>query len=93
MRPNENAETMEAPGNVRKLATTAGELVESASGQVKEYAEKAAVKAKEILHEANNASMADVEKKVGDYVRVHPGTTLLAAAAIGFVAGILVSRR
>ena len=72
----------EAVDGARKIADTAGE-------KIKEYTESA----KEIMHDVNNTTLADVERKAGTYVREHPGTTLLAAGAIGFALAAILFRR
>lgn len=74
---------------VHTLANGAEHLAESAAEQLGQYKEKAA----QLLHEANNTSLADVEKKFGSYIKANPGKSLATAAAAGFVIGFLISRR
>ncbi len=83
----EKIENAESVG--RRLAVGANELIDSAREHAGEYKERA----KEMLHEANNTSLADVEKKIGNYIKANPGRSLLTAAAAGFVLGFLVSRK
>lgn len=73
----------------RNVAAKAEEVKETASEKFKEYKESA----KEMLHEANNTTMADVEKKVGKCITNNPGNSLLAAAVVGFAAAFLIWRR
>jgi ElaB/YqjD/DUF883 family membrane-anchored ribosome-binding protein len=79
----------EVSTGVRRIADNAEHMAEVANEKMKEYAGRA----KDMLHEANNTSLADVEKKVGTYIKQNPGTSLLSAAAVGFVVGFLFSRR
>ncbi len=74
---------------VRRLADNAEHMAEVANEKVKEYTGKA----KDLLHDANNTSLADVEKKVGGYIRKSPGRCLLTAAAAGLVLGFFLARK
>ncbi|MCC6547991.1 DUF883 family protein [Candidatus Sumerlaeota bacterium] len=84
---DEKVENAESFG--RRMASGANDLMESAREHAGDYKDRA----KDILHEANNTSLADVEKKVGSYIKANPGRSLLTAAAAGFVLGFLVSRK
>lgn len=74
---------------LRRVANNADHMAEVASEKVKEYSEKA----KEILHEANNTSLADVEKKARNYIRKEPARSVLTAAAAGFILGFIFARK
>ncbi|MDK2971668.1 MAG: C-terminal glycine zipper region [Candidatus Sumerlaeota bacterium] len=72
-----------------KIVDAAGDLVDNASEQVKQYKEKA----KNLIHEANNTSLAEVEEQAGAYIRENPVRCMAGAAVAGFLLGMLVSRR
>lgn len=74
---------------ISSLAENAGSVAQAASERVKQYT----AKAKEVIHDVNNASLADMETKVGTYVSHNPGVSILAAATAGFVIAALVFRR
>lgn len=69
--------------------TQPGKLVEKAGDKLEEIREKTM----HVLHEANNTTLADVEKKAGDFVREHPGRTIAIAAVAGLLVGFFMRHR
>jgi ElaB/YqjD/DUF883 family membrane-anchored ribosome-binding protein len=88
-KPHAKEEESTTGSRLHALANGAEHLAESASEQIDAYK----ARAQRMLHEANNTSLADIEKNVGGYIKANPGKSLLSAAAAGFVVGFLISRR
>ena len=72
-----------------EITDKAKDLAHEVSNQVHQYTEKAQT----LLHDANNTSLAEVEKGITNYIGDNPVKCLLGAVAMGFVAGLLISRR
>jgi ElaB/YqjD/DUF883 family membrane-anchored ribosome-binding protein len=81
--------TQYAQAKKDEVVDGARNMTEVAGEKIKEYA----ASAKEMMHDMNNTTLADVENKAGAYIRDHPGTTLLAAGALGFAVAVLFFRR
>ena len=79
----------EVASGAKSMAENVGNIAEAAGEKLEEYKESA----KEIMNEMNNTSLADIEKTVTTGIRNSPGRSLLGAAAVGFVLGILFCRR
>lgn len=79
----------EAISGAHRVVDNVEDKADAAGEKLDEYKESA----KNMMHEINDTSMADVEKKIKTRIRENPTSSLLGAAAAGFVVGLLLCRR
>ena len=90
----------EVAGGVQKKARDIGKGAEEASKQVRETAEKASEVARErygdavekvrVGYDRARKDMDHLAEDVNEYVRDNPGRSVLIAAGVGFVVGLLL---
>jgi len=80
-------------GNIEKLKDGVRDRLATAKAKVVESVEKVTEKAHDAWDKAADTSIHDVQASVVHYVRRNPGKSLLMAAGVGLVAGILLRSR
>ncbi|MDX2175735.1 MAG: DUF883 domain-containing protein [Candidatus Sumerlaeia bacterium] len=75
------------------LKEKAAETAHVVRERAHEVAEKATHQAQEAWEVVSDTSLRDVEAATTKYVRAHPGRSLLMAAGVGLVAGLLIAGR